>query len=150
MSRGWVVSPAWQYQAANPEAWRGLAHSGSEVAMAVPPSKGPVGSEKAAAQLVVLEQKLEAMRRKFQQYFNGFERLPPIAEFETLKRDFRELGTQQYSTGQARFKAQNLLARWQLQRTLWERDLGRMEEGKFKTGAGKAAMGGNKDLESKD
>lgn len=118
--------------------------------MAVPPSKGPVGSEKAAAQLVVLEQKLEAMRRKFQQYFNGFERLPPIAEFEQLKREFRDLGTQSYSTGQARFKAQNLMARWQVQRTIWERDLQRMEEGKFKTGAGKAAVHGNKDLDAKD
>ncbi len=118
--------------------------------MAVPPNKGPVGSEKAAAQLVILEQQLEAMRRRFQLYFNGFERLPPIAEFESLKRAFRELAVTQYSTGQARFKAQNLVARWQLQRTIWERDLGRMEEGKYKPGSSRAAMQGDKPVNPND
>lgn len=118
--------------------------------MAVPPNKAPVGSEKAAAQLVTLEQKLETMRRRFQQYFNGFDRLPPTAEFEGLKREFRELAVTQYSTGQARFKAQNLVARWQLQRTIWERDLARMEEGKFKPGASRAAMQGDKRVNPND
>lgn len=118
--------------------------------MALPPNRAPVGSEKAAAQLVALEQKLEVLRRKFQQYFNGFERLPPTLEFESVKREFRALSAQQYSTGQARFKSQNLLARWQLQRTIWERDLQRMEDGQFKTGAGRAAVQAGKNLDKID
>ena len=118
--------------------------------MAVPPNRGPVGSEKAAQQLQQMDSKLEQLRRKFQMFFNGFERQPPTVEFETLKREFREFSSVSYATGQARFKAQNLIARWQVQRTMWERDLARYEEGKFKPGAGRGHVGGNRDLEAKD
>lgn len=118
--------------------------------MAAPPSKGPMGSEKAVALLVSLEQKLDQMRRKFAAYFNGFERLPPTLDFEHLKRDFRELASQTFSTGQSRFKAQNLIARWQVQRTIWERDLQRMEDGKFKPGAHAASMKQGKDNKNDD
>jgi len=129
--------------------------------MAIPPNKGPLpgnklaakgplGSEKATAQLVELEQKLERMRRKFAAYFNGFDRLPPTLEFEALKREFRELTSQTFSTGQSRFKVQNLIARWQLQRSMWERDLVRMEEGKFKPGSQASALRGDKDLKNQD
>ncbi len=97
--------------------------------------KGPVGSEKAAQQLQYLEQRIEIMRRKFNMYFNGFERVPPNVEFDQLKREFREFATQGFSTGQARFKAQNLIARWNLLKNIWDRDLQRMEEGKFKPNA---------------
>lgn len=110
--------------------------------------KGPVGSEKAALLLQQLEIKLEQLRRKFQNYFNGFDKTPPTLEFDALKREFREFGMQQYSTAQARFKAQNLLARWNLLRSTFERDLQRMEEGKFKPNAHHASH--SKDLKPID
>lgn len=110
--------------------------------------KGPVGSEKAQQQLQQLEVKLEQLRRKFQNYFNGFEKTPPTFEFDALKREFRDFGMQQYSTAQARFKAQNLVARWNLLRALFERDLARMEDGKFKPNAHHASHA--KDLKATD
>ena len=110
--------------------------------------KGPLGSEKAQQQLQQLEVKLEQLRRKFQNYFNGFEKTPPTFEFDALKREFRDFGMQQYSTAQARFKAQNLLARWNLLRALFERDLARMEDGKFKPNAHHASHA--KDLKATD
>ncbi len=118
--------------------------------MAVTPARAPVGSEKAAQQLTHLEQRLEVVRRKFQQYFNGFDRQPPTLEYEALKREFREFQSNTYSTGQARFKAQNLMARWQLQRTIWERDLQKMEEGTYKTGVSRAGRQGQGQIEALD
>ncbi len=97
--------------------------------------KGPLGSEKAGQQLAQLEIRLEQLRRKMNMYFNGFDKVPPTFEFEALKREFREFASQGFSTGQSRFKAQNLIAKWQVMRTMWERDLARMEEGKFKPNA---------------
>jgi len=97
--------------------------------------RGPVGSEKAAQQLAQLESRLELLRRRMNMYFNGFEKVPPTLEFEAVKREFREFASQGFSTGQSRFKAQNLIAKWQVMRTMWERDLQRMEEGKFRPNA---------------
>lgn len=97
--------------------------------MAAPSSSAPINSERAAAHLAQLDAQLDHMRRKFNMYFNGIDRTPPLIEYENLKRAFRELQGMQFNTGQSRFKSQNLVARWQLQRSLWERDLARKEEG---------------------
>lgn len=97
--------------------------------------KSILGSEKAAAQLQHLEVRIEVVRRKFAKYFNGFDRTPPIVEFDQIKREFREFATVGFATGQARFKAQNLIARWNLLKNIWERDMQRMEEGKFRPNA---------------
>jgi hypothetical protein len=102
--------------------------------MAAPIVKGPLGSDKAAQQLNQLEVKIEHLRRKFQMYFQGFDRSPPSLEFEAVKREFRELQSQVFSTAQARFKAQNLMAKFQIMRNSWERDLQRVENGELKVG----------------
>lgn len=109
------------------------------------PARGILGSEKAVQQLAQLETKLEILTRKFNRFFNGFERVPPLLDFEAMKREMRELQQQPFSTGQSRFKAQNLLARWQAHHSKWTRDLARKEEGTFKPGAGAAAMHPQKD-----
>lgn len=102
--------------------------------MATPPAKGPLGSDRAVLHLQALEQKIELLRRKFQMYFQGFERSPPMLEFDAAKREFRELQQATFSTAQTRFKAQNLMARWQIVRGQWERDLQRVENGELKVG----------------
>lgn len=102
--------------------------------MAVGGGKGPLGSDKATAQMNALESKIDHLRRKFQMYFNGFDRIPPVTEYEALKREFRELQQTGFVTAQARFKAQNLVARFQVQRGLWDRELMRREEGLARPG----------------
>lgn len=82
-----------------------------------------------------LESRMEYIRRKFQMFFNGFERVPPTAELETLKREMRDFQNMGFATAQARFKAQNLVARFTTQRQMWERDLVRKEEGLPRLGA---------------
>ncbi len=102
--------------------------------MATVNSKGPLGSDRAGQQMAAIENRLEHLRRKFQMYFNGFDRTPPITEFEALKRDVRDLQQSGFVTAQARFKAQNLVARFQVQRALWDRELQRREEGLARPG----------------
>ena len=71
-------------------------------------------------------------------YFNGLEKRPPLREFEGLKRSFRDLTRVGYSTSTLRFKVSNLIARWQVWRSLWERQMLRMEQGTYKPGVGAA------------
>jgi len=97
--------------------------------MATSNSKGPLGSDRAGQQMAAIEARIDHLRRKFQMYFNGFDRTPPTTEYEALKRDVRDLQQTGFVTSQARFKAQNLVARFQVQRSLWDRELQRREEG---------------------
>ena len=102
--------------------------------MATGSSKGPLGSDRAGQQMAAIESRLEHLRRKFQMYFNGFDRTPPTTEYDALKRDVRELQQTSFVTAQARFKAQNLVARFQVQRSMWDRELVRREEGLTRPG----------------
>ncbi len=102
--------------------------------MATVNSKGPLGSDRAGQQMAAIESRIEHLRRKFQMYFNGFDRTPPLTEFESLKREVRELQQSGFVTAQARFMAQNLVARFQVQRSMWDRELQRREEGLSRPG----------------
>ncbi len=102
--------------------------------MATINSKGPLGSDRAGQQMASIENRLEHLRRKFQMFFNGFDRTPPMVEYDALKRDVRDLQQSGFVTAQARFKAQNLVARFQVQRSLWDRELQRREEGTTRPG----------------
>lgn len=91
--------------------------------------KSPLGSDRAAQQIQVLESRIEYLRRKFQMYFNGFDRAPPTTELEALTRDIRDFQATGFNNAQSRFKAQNLVARFTMQRQMWTRELMRREEG---------------------
>ena len=91
--------------------------------------KSPLGSDRAAQQMAMLESRIEILRRKFQMYINGFERAAPVAELEALTRDVRDFQTTGFNTAQSRFKAQNLVARFTAQRQMWAREIQRREEG---------------------
>ena len=101
-------------------------------------TRGVVGSEEGGKQLQDLERRLINCKRGFEMYFNGVEKKPPLMEFEALKRSFRDLTRVGYSTSILRFKVENLIARWQAWRALWERQLQKMEEGTLKPGIGAA------------
>lgn len=91
--------------------------------------KSPLGSDRAAQQIAALESRIEYLRRKFQMYFNGFDRAAPMTELETLTRDVREFQMTGFNNAQSRFKAQNLVARFTTQRQMWVREIHKREEG---------------------
>jgi hypothetical protein len=97
-----------------------------------------MGSSEAQRVIVRLEKELRDLKRAFELYFAGVERRPPIEDFEKLKKSFAGLVGRGFATAQVRFRVENLLSRWQTYRAKWERDLAKMEVGKFKRGIGAA------------
>ncbi|MSP90565.1 MAG: hypothetical protein EXR79_01980 [Myxococcales bacterium] len=112
--------------------------------------KGMMGSEKAGLLITHMEQRLEQVRRAFRAYFLGFDRLPPGDLYRAVQKEFREFQQQQFSVAAARFKAQNVLARWNMLRATWERDLVRMEEGRFPAHTNAGAMKGRHTIDKVD
>lgn len=102
-------------------------------------TRGVMGSEEANKRLDALDMRIEKCKRAFDMYFNGFEKRPPLIEYEKLKRDIRNLRNTGYSTATLRFKVQNMIARWQVMSALWDRQLQKMETGEFKPGVGAKA-----------
>ena len=96
------------------------------------------GSSETNVRLAQLEQRLMRCKRSFEMYFSGLEKLPPLKKFDALKIDFRRLSEHRYSTAVLRFKVQNMMARWQSMRKLWERQMLQKERGSYKPGVGAA------------
>lgn len=92
------------------------------------------GSEATNRKLADLETRLRNLKRDMDMYFNGVEKLPPLAAFEQLKRDVRALTGDNYATAVLRFKVQNFVSRFNQFRSLWERQLQQLEDGSFKSG----------------
>ncbi|GEM_PF-3591967 len=99
-------------------------------------TRGVLGSEEANKKLDALQLRIEKCKRKFDMYFNGIEKIPPLKEYDRLKRDVRDLRKTGYATATLRFKVQNMIARWQIISALWDRQLLKMERGEFKPGVG--------------
>ena len=100
------------------------------------------GSEATNRKLADLERKMLALKRDFEMYFNGFDKLPPLDKFEALKREVRGLTDANYATAVLRFKVTNFIARFNQFRTLWDRQLLQFEEGAFKSGRRVSLVGG--------
>lgn len=107
-----------------------------------PHTRAPQGSEATNRKLSDLEQRLLRLKRDFEMYFNGFEKLPPLDAFERLKTDVRSLTNDNYSTAVLQFKVTNFISRFNQFRALWERQLQQFEVGQFKTGRRVSLVGG--------
>lgn len=92
------------------------------------------GSEATNRRLNEFETRLRNLKRAFDMYFNGVDKLPPLTEFEAMKRDVRNLTNDNYATAVLRFKVINFVSRFNQFRSLWERQLQQLEDGSFKSG----------------
>jgi hypothetical protein len=109
------------------------------------------GSEPTNRKLAELETRLRNLKRSFDMYFNGVDKLPPLSDFDALKRDVRGLTDANYSTAVLRFKVQNFVSRFNQFRSLWERQLQQLEDGSFKSGRRVALVPrGRKDINDID
>ena len=70
-------------------------------------TRGVLGSDATNRKLTELDTRMLSLKREFDQYFNGIDRLPPLLHFENLKRDVRALTSTNYATAVLRFKVQN-------------------------------------------
>jgi hypothetical protein len=86
------------------------------------------------------EASIEKLKFAYEQYFMGFERVPPEklrADCEKQARKF--IGFNPPNSG-LRFRAQNLVQRMTTMRTLWDRQLREIEAGTFKRHVFKANL----------
>lgn len=107
-----------------------------------PHTRATQGSEATNRKLADLEQRLLSLKRDFEMYFNGFEKLPPLDAFERFKRDVRGLTNDNYATAILQFKVTNFISRFNQFRSLWERQLLQFEVGQFKVGRKVSLVGG--------
>ena len=104
-------------------------------------TRGVKGSAQANKELAEIEQQMMKVKRAFDMYFSGIEKVPPLRDYEQLKRLVRGLTGTGYATATLRFKVQSSIARFNQYRNLWDRQLRRFEDGTFRPGVG-AAPGG--------
>jgi len=83
-----------------------------------------------------LNERLELLDRKFNLYFTGQDRIPPIQEFEKLKREILLLSRERdrVTSSGIRFYFNNFLQRFGSYRTKWEKALTAIEEGRSRPG----------------
>ena len=85
-----------------------------------------------------LDGRLQKLDRKFNFYFIGNDRVPPIKDFDQFKREVRLLTREKERSSSAglRFYVETFLQRFISYRTKWERGLRDIEEGRLSRGAG--------------
>ena len=83
-----------------------------------------------------LNERLELLDRKFNLYFSGQDRIPPVQEFEKLKREILLLSRERdrVTSSGIRFYLNNFLQRFGSYRTKWEKTLKALEEGRVRPG----------------
>jgi len=84
-----------------------------------------------------LEKQLLALDRRFNFYFNGQDRVPPIKDLDQLKRETRLLTREREraSSGSLRYYVETFLQKFISYRTKWEKGLRDIEEGRLIRGA---------------
>ena len=83
------------------------------------------------AWLTEVSGRLDLLKAKYEQYFQGIERMPPSDERDKLGRVFRELQRGQPNNTALKFRYQSLKQRWVTLGTYWDRITRQIEEGTY-------------------
>ncbi|MEA2237142.1 MAG: hypothetical protein QOC81_1866 [Thermoanaerobaculia bacterium] len=76
-----------------------------------------------------LEEDIRKLKNKYDQFFSGIQRLPPMHERRLLEVYIHELGKQKMRDNTRRFRYSQLLTRYNQLRELWGRRMREREEG---------------------
>ena len=87
-----------------------------------------------------LEEELQELRTRYEQYFLGMERQPPNALHDKLKRRLNKLKTAFVRSTVLKFRVQSLGARYLTYERLWVRTLAEMENGTYRRDLFKAKL----------
>lgn len=83
------------------------------------------------AEVRACEEKLEAIRIQYEQYFARILRRPPLEEEESLRRRLAQLRSSAGVKGALRFRADSLHQRFLSYQRMWARTVREMEEGTY-------------------
>jgi hypothetical protein len=76
-----------------------------------------------------LEEDIRKLKNKYDQFFNGIQKLPPMHERRLLEVYIHELGKQKMRDNTRRFRYGQLLTRYNQHREMWGRKMREREEG---------------------
>jgi hypothetical protein len=76
-----------------------------------------------------LEEDIRKLKNKYDQFFNGIQKFPPMHERRLLEVYIYELGKQKMRDNTRRFRYQQLLTRYNQHREMWGRKMREREEG---------------------
>jgi hypothetical protein len=83
-------------------------------------------------ELKQLTQRLEKLRKSFDRFFMGLDKVVPIPERDQLRRDLKRSSLNKARNTETRFRFQNLVVRITTLNSRWERMLRKIEEGSFR------------------
>ena len=86
----------------------------------------------AEADIHRLEQGISELKHAYEQYFHGFERLPPSKLHDELARLVRDLSSTSFANTATRFRRNNTVARYRSLSSYWQRIMRQIEEGTYK------------------
>lgn len=89
-----------------------------------------------------LEEDIRKLKNKYDQFFTGIQKMPPIMERHALEVDIFELGKQKMRENARRFRYNQLLSRYNQFREMWGRKMREREEGPLDFRRRKAALDG--------
>jgi hypothetical protein len=81
-----------------------------------------------------LELSIDRLRSLYEQYFRGFEKVPPTVLQKKLERNMRELRKQRVRNTAHRFRLQTQVQKYTTYLTYWQRILRMIEAGQVKRG----------------
>ncbi len=79
-----------------------------------------------------LETRVDRLRALYEQYFMGFERMPPSVPHKDVERRIQVLRKEQIRNTGVRFRFQTMLQRYNTYQTHWQRICRQIEEGTYK------------------
>ncbi len=83
-------------------------------------------------EIVALEQRINELKKLYDNYFAGIERREPLIKREKLALELRRISVSGQSNTQVQFRFNNMRARWATLEAHWTRLLKLLEEGKLK------------------
>lgn len=91
-------------------------------------------------ELEKLEEMIRVVKNKYDQFFAGIQKMPPMTERRNIEIFIHELSRQNMRDNARRFRFNTLTARWNQYRELWGRRIREREEGPIEFNRRKAAL----------
>ena len=91
-------------------------------------------------ELEKLEEDIRILKNKYDQFFNGIQKFPPMQDRRKLENFLYEMGKQKWRDNARRFRYNTLLSRYNQFREMWSRKMREREEGPLDFRRRQAAM----------
>ena len=100
-------------------------------------NKNNTNQEDIETQILLLEQKIDILKVRYEQFFLGNEKIPPTTLRTETVRIIRHIENLQIRNTALKFKLRSAIQKFNTYSTYWNRTMREIEDGKYKRGTGK-------------